>query len=728
MKTLSIDLEHCYGIKRLTTKFDFSKSSVYAIYAPNGMMKSSFAQTFKDLSNGDESRDRVFRQRTTRRAITGDDGNELTPESVLVLAPYDAQFGSADKTATLLVNPALRQEYEQLFKEIDKSKAAFLKAVKKQSRSKRKPGQLETEISETFTASGQEFYRALIRVKDEVQELPDPQFADVPYDLVADEKVVAFLKSADVNDVLQAYIDTYNDLLEKSKYFRKGTFDYYNASTIATALTKNGFFKANHSVTLNAESKVEVTNEKELAAVIAEEKAAILTDSKLKKSFDEMEKRITKNDVLRGLQEFVAENKDVLALMGNMGKLKEDIWKSYFKAHQDLYLDVIAKFQAAEVRAKEIQAVAAGQRTLWEDVIDIFNRRFFVPFKLEIKNRVDVVIGQAPVPSLSFTFCEGDDTVEMDRPDLLQVLSTGEKKALYILSVIFEVEARRKAQQSTLFVIDDIADSFDYKNKYAIIQYLKDIARDDCFRQIILTHNFDFFRTVNSRFVPYSHCLMVERTSQGLQLTRAAGIKNVFLKDWKLHFFTGGRKRIAAISFIRNLVEYTRGEDDPDFSRLTSLLHWKKDSDSITHGDLDGIYMRLFGASNSPWSAPHTTVLETIFAEAKACLSAPEGSHLENKVVLAIAIRLEAEKHMVKEIADKEFVESITSNQTSVLLGRYRDRPVVDPEAVRTLDEVTLMTPENIHLNSFMYEPIVDMADDHLRQLYSKVLSLNESH
>ena len=34
------------------------------------------------------------------------------------------------------------------------------------------------------------------------------------------------------------------------------------------------------------------------------------------------------------------------------------------------------------------------------------------------------------------------------------------------------------------------------------------------------------------------------------------------------------------------------------------------------------------------------------------------------------------------------------------------------------------MTPENIHLNSFMYEPILDMSDDHLRVLYEEVSSL----
>jgi hypothetical protein len=37
---------------------------------------------------------------------------------------------------------------------------------------------------------------------------------------------------------------------------------------------------------------------------------------------------------------------------------------------------------------------------------------------------------------------------------------------------------------------------------------------------------------------------------------------------------------------------------------------------------------------------------------------------------------------------------------------------------------VALMTPENIHVNSFMYEPIVDMSDEHLKKLYADVKKL----
>jgi hypothetical protein len=33
---------------------------------------------------------------------------------------------------------------------------------------------------------------------------------------------------------------------------------------------------------------------------------------------------------------------------------------------------------------------------------------------------------------------------------------------------------------------------------------------------------------------------------------------------------------------------------------------------------------------------------------------------------------------------------------------------------IETIQRVLLMTPENIHVNSFMYEPILDMSDEHL--------------
>jgi hypothetical protein len=47
-----------------------------------------------------------------------------------------------------------------------------------------------------------------------------------------------------------------------------------------------------------------------------------------------------------------------------------------------------------------------------------------------------------------------------------------------------------------------------------------------------------------------------------------------------------------------------------------------------------------------------------------------------------------------------------------------------DLKSIEVLQRILLMTPENLHLNSFMYEPILDISDGHLRKLYEDVVAL----
>lgn len=720
MQKLNLDLENCYGIKKLKAAFDFSKDKTIAIYAPNGAMKSSLAQTFKDVADGSESRDRIFPGRLSCRKITDENGVDLLKDSVVVIRPYDEVFGHTEKTSTLLVDSKLREEYEKLHLEIDSSKESFLKNLREQSGSKKN---LEKEISATFTKSENEFYIALIRIKEELLAQKDAPFASVKYDKIFDDKVLAFLNTKDFKTAIQEYIEKYNELLASSTYFKKGIFNYYNATNIAKSLADNGFFDAKHTVSLNAAIKTEISTEKELEALIEKEKDGINNDPALRKKHAEIEKQINKNVNLRDFYDYLLENEELLPQLANIEKFKEEIWKSYLKEKIDLYKDLVDKYQAVQKRKKEIEAIAAKQGTQWESVIQIFNNRFFVPFTLTAKNRTAVILGQEPLLSLGFIFEDGGEQAPMEKQELLQVLSTGEKKALYVLNIIFEVEARKKASQETIFVVDDIADSFDYKNKYAIIEYLKDISETPLFSQIILTHNFDFFRTISSRFVGYSNCLMAFKSSKGLTFEPAEGIKNVFVNDWKPNFYKDPKKKIASIPFIRNIIEYTKGDKDPHYQKLTSLLHFKMDSADITQAELDDIYNAVFGGTESSPNGGEKMLV--LFEQSvDECLKAEEGINFENKIVLSIAIRITAEQFMIKKINDAEFVSNIKANQTNQLFKKYKLLTNSEANTIDTLQRVLLMTPESIHLNSFMYEPILDMSDEHLRRLYGEVAAL----
>jgi hypothetical protein len=63
-------------------------------------------------------------------------------------------------------------------------------------------------------------------------------------------------------------------------------------------------------------------------------------------------------------------------------------------------------------------------------------------------------------------------------------------------------------------------------------------------------------------------------------------------------------------------------------------------------------------------------------------------------------------------------------SQTQALVETFKSKFSHDLKTIETLDRVALMTPENIHLNSFMYEPIVGMSDSHLKKLYNDVVQL----
>ena len=356
------------------------------------------------------------------------------------------------------------------------------------------------------------------------------------------------------------------------------------------------------------------------------------------------------------------------------------------------------------------------------NVLEIFNERFSVPFHLEISNQDDVIL-RSDVPSIKFTFNENGDEVKVEEDNLLQALSNGEKRALYILNIIFEVEARKKASQDTLFVIDDVADSFDYKNKYAIIEYLKEIAKEDFFNQIILTHNFDFFRTLESRFVGRKQSYMITKTSGKIDLIGAEYLKPFSYFKSNLH--NNDFILIASIPFIRNLVEYTRNPLDNNFVKLTSTLHIKEDTKEITVADLQSIFNDVL-EKEVELQNTERKVIHLIFSLGDAlCQNTDTQVNLENKIVLSIAIRLKAELFMINRISDEEKVKKINKNQTFELFELYKNEETVDETKLKVLEQVNLMTPENIHFNSFMYEPILDMSDEHLKYLYKKLKDMN---
>jgi hypothetical protein len=81
---------------------------------------------------------------------------------------------------------------------------------------------------------------------------------------------------------------------------------------------------------------------------------------------------------------------------------------------------------------------------------------------------------------------------------------------------------------------------------------------------------------------------------------------------------------------------------------------------------------------------------------------------------------------MLSKASDKS---EVVGHQTRKFFERFKNEFInqdFEQENIKLLEQVNLMTPENIHFNSFMYKPILDMLDEHLKNLYSKISKLKQ--
>jgi len=722
MDQLNINFQYCYGIKKIEEEFTFSNRT-FIIYAPNGVMKTSFAKTFDDYANNNETKDLVFPDRKTIRKITAD--IEIKPDNIFVIEHYNKDYQS-EKISTLLANKELKKEYENVYKDINKIKKELIKKLKQLSELTGRKDDIEKVLESIF---GKSFSDFLLENEEFILTSEPLPFDNIQYQIIFNDKVVKFLNTKDFKNTIKEYIEKYNDLIDKSPYLKK-EFNFYHAENVQKQLTTNNFFKAGHSVNLfDGRQKNEYSNGEELKKLLEDEKKKVLEDDELQKKFDEINNKLT-NAELRNFRDYLLENRKILPELVNLEEFGKKIWLSYFVNQKNLSLELIKKYKDGQEKIKELIEKAKKEQTDWEEVVRIFNTRFsHLPFYLNIENKDDVIL-KDEVPTIEFIFKDDkEEKIFKDRNEFLRILSSGEKRALYILNIIFEVEARKKEENETLFIIDDIADSFDYKNKYAIIEYLKFMSEVEKFYMIILTHNFDFFRTIQSRaVVSYKQCLIAIKNDKGIRLKKAEYIKNPFIKNWKNNL-EDNKKLIASIPFVRNIIEYTQNNDNEDYLLLTSVLHYKKNTEDVTLNDIKRIFENRIQNINFQNDNLDKKIIDLIFETAEECLTAEEGINLENKIVLSIAIRLKAEQFMKAKITDEQFLSDLDNvkNQTWNLLKKYEEEFNNEKENIEILKRVNLITPENIHVNSFMYEPILDMGDKELRDLYTSVKEIDKS-
>ena len=733
MNKLIIELTNCFGIDSLNHEFDFGKGNTFSIYARNGLMKTSFAKTFQLIQQGKKENisDAIFGEPGS--AIVQIDGQDIEKKQVFVVKSYESSYES--DISSLLIKGDIQTQLKDVFK----VRTKLLKALEKDSGLKIKRTSLGKTVYELEPTIVKDFDFNEKDILSNLMELasyePEIECSDIPYSVIFDDTVLKKIKDTKFQEGIRDFITSSDEIYSSFEYLEKGNLTLPKLKDLKKSLVKDAFFVKQNKVILSGQDAI--TNSEALEQHISN----IETKIQQTPAYKAIENLLndSKGIVLKDIIETNPEIIGFLAL-DKLQTLKKCLWGSYIRHNSILFEELCDKYNdfSEAIDALEIDD------TPWKKALDIFNQRFTVPFMMNVVNLKGAIIGES-VPQVEFSFKKGDTVKTIDRSKLekLDTLSQGEKRALYLLNIIFDIEQIKNTGEETLLVIDDIADSFDYKNKYAIIEYLYELAQVSNIYMLILTHNFDFYRTVASRLsVNRSNRLIADYSNDVLKL-EVEYYQDKPFKNWKNN--PKEKDIFALLPFVRNLIEYGVDQNishtGEDFLFLTSLLHEKQDSRRITFGDIEPLYKHYAGVTQFDASVgTDVVVLSKLYSVCDDITTSD--TKLENKIVLSIGIRHKAEEYIIQQIhnytgqlswrknkqnyrgTNVEFMNFVQNNrnQTRELFNGYKQ--FGDADKIKILNEVNIMTPEHIHVNSFMYEPILDMDIVELHRLYHTIKNL----
>ena len=746
---LNGNFANCYGLKQFQlSNINFSQCNKAIIYAPNGVMKSSLSQVFDDISKGKPTKDRIFNNVVSAYSIThytsqytfSSANPSATPSAtdrIYVVNTFADSFDFTKETvSTLLADETTRNAYNVLMeqfsgevRQIEEKLRTLTGLTKPQIK-----GKLINDLGLSATADWTDIFEKIhesLTERETLGFLDDCQYAEL-----FNDKVLAIYSKREFVNSIEEYITNLNSLLVDNPVLNE-RFTDRNAETLGKELAKHNIFNAQHTICLKDGSTI-IHSLDEWNTIVSEQLDRLYSTPELSTVFQKLKGLLTKNTETSRLRDIIVAHREIIPYFNNIDVFKKQVWLDCFSKLDlpfEQYYSRISQY-TEQIRGLYEQAAAQSQR--WQTIVAEFNRRFRVPFEVQIENKANFLL-KDEAPNLSFKYTRGitvQQTATLKKDDLMVSLSTGEKRALYLLYILFDLERIRQQASAGggqfLIIADDIADSFDYKNKYAIIEYLNDLANTNGIDLLMLTHNFDFYRTIKMRLgVSRSNCFIAQRDEDGVVSMTVFRYQKDFFKQVIIaeikdgNITTDEKKKLlfSSIPFYRNLCEYSGKEDA--YLKLTSFLHLKTnpiDTVAVNISELWNIINPFL--DNATFTGTDEPYYDALIRIANSCVADTTNEVLlDNKLVIAIAIRLKTEKFLQQTlIANGQTCVDATSNQTREWF--LQALPFLTDEQKDVVEEVNLITPESIHLNSFMFEPLIDISDWSLKELYRKVSAL----
>ena len=199
----------------------------------------------------------------------------------------------------------------------------------------------------------------------------------------SNDKVMAVYAKREFNTSLAEYVDNLNQLLENNPILNTH-FTEKNAETLGKDFEKNNLFAAQHTIRLK-DGVTEIHSLEEWNSIVKTQLDRLYATPELSTAFLKLKKMLTANNDVSRLRDIIVAHREIIPVLHNIPDLKIQVWLDCFSKLDIPFTDCYERISQYTTRIKALYEQAATQSERWQAVVDEFNRRFRVPFKVQTR-------------------------------------------------------------------------------------------------------------------------------------------------------------------------------------------------------------------------------------------------------------------------------------------------------------------------------------------------------
>lgn len=701
-------LKNAFGIKELNVNTDHNILDCNLIYAANGVFKTSFSKTLDNLINDERVYDRIT-------------NTDLEYDIFIDGKPINS-INLKDKVVVFNNQLMKEENLNDLSEEI--GHLAVINELKDRiSRIHKQLKVIDQTISQMITSIGypENVIDLLIDDENAANDLEKTKSLInfiLSANIISDEKPSDYMQNITSNAYAKIDNKKVRDSANEVKIFienqQKETifddnFTVFAATEFLASLKQTSFINVNKRRGIILGNELYLSYEK-FEGDLQQKIQEIMGSEITKKKLEELKKIIgkkSKDEKRLGTAIF----KDVNIV--NMMAHSRREWIASDLKH-NFNTDLSKLGEETEELQNEITKLAVSAESMvseFEKAVAIYEDRFNPIFSIKIDNKKLASLG-IELPNFVFSH-KNTPTVDIDEMALENVLSDGEQTAYNTLKFIVMYE--RIKSNKPIVVLDDVVDSFDYGNKYAFIEYIIDMVNDDQANLLVLTNNFDFFRNVKLRVKKLKPLIAtINKTRQVITLSKA---DDLFFDTTSVFKMDNERKVLLALPFAREIGQYQGCNKD-----YLNYFHIKANTDQLSFGDLITLIKNNIKNSiicSEKLKKP-CNYLEKVYSICSEIIEEDNMSNFDisSKIILSLGIRLKLEQILIRR--DMSILDSIKGCQTRELFKKRK--PLLSNDFIRVSQRILVSTPEFVHINAFMYEPLIDIPKECLTNLFNRLV------